>query len=369
MKKAICLLLTLLAWACTQEKVIRLKVANPSAFERSQEMIALDMEALKGLTDRASFLVLDAKGEALPYQLTYDNKLIFQVSIPANATADFSIRSGAPAVYDTLVYGRQYPERLDDIAWENDRIAFRTYGPALQASGERAFGYDIWVKKVADRVVEDRYYQELVNGVSYHTDHGNGLDYYSVGPTLGAGASALLANDSLLYPYCYQTYEILDNGPLRFTLRLTYHPLQVGEDSAVVETRLLSLDAGSQMNKVSLSYDGLSRKTPLATGIVIHEPSLDYQADASEGYIAYADPADPVNGQIYAGAVFPSGAKEAKVLSGHVLALNDYTPGTAFTYYWGAGWSQWGFPASADWFAYVKAFAQKLKTPLVVSIQ
>jgi len=30
------------------------------------------------------------------------------------------------------------------VAWENDRIAFRTYGPALQATGEKAVGYDIW---------------------------------------------------------------------------------------------------------------------------------------------------------------------------------------------------------------------------------
>ena len=46
-------------------------------------------------------------------------------------------------------------------AWENDRIAFRTYGPALQATGEKAFGYDIWVKRTNDLVVENRYAMEL----------------------------------------------------------------------------------------------------------------------------------------------------------------------------------------------------------------
>ncbi|MDR1938011.1 MAG: DUF4861 domain-containing protein [Tannerellaceae bacterium] len=381
MKKSIYLCLTLLAFACAKEKVVNVAVTNPSSFERSGEMIEIAAEALGGLADEGAFIVLNEKGEQLPYQMTYDKKVIFQVTVPANATAGFVIKNGTPAVYDTLAYGKQYPERVDDIAWENDRIAFRTYGPALQASGEQAFGYDIWVKNVSGRVVEDRYYQELTNGISYHTDHGNGLDYYSVGPTLGAGTSALVANDTLVYPYCYKTYEILDNGPLRFTVKLTYNPLQAGDDTNVIETRLLSLDAGSQLNKVTLSFDGLGRKTPLATGIVIHEPSNDYRADAPEGFIAYADPVDPVNGQIYVGAAFPSGIKETKVVyfpdpekakrkaGGHVLAINEYTPGTGFTYYWGGGWSKWGFPASSDWFAYMKEFSQKINAPLAVSVQ
>lgn len=81
------------------------------------------------------------------------------------------------------------------------------YGPALQATGERAFGYDVWVKSVREPVVEARYASELnpetmeqiaklkktnpqaadelYRSVSYHVDHGNGLDCYKVGPTLG----------------------------------------------------------------------------------------------------------------------------------------------------------------------------------------
>ena len=73
--------------------------------------------------------------------------------------------------------------------------------------------------------VYKRQAQQLSESVSYHIDHGNGLDYYKVGPTLGAGTSALLANDSIVYPYCYKDYQILDNGPLRFTVKLVYNPL------------------------------------------------------------------------------------------------------------------------------------------------
>ena len=47
--------------------------------------------------------------------------------------------------------------------------------------------------------------QQLAESVSYHIDHGNGLDYYKVGPTLGAGTSALLANDSIVYRIATKT--------------------------------------------------------------------------------------------------------------------------------------------------------------------
>ena len=52
--------------------------------------------------------------------------------------------------------------------------------------------------------------------------------------------------------------EILDNGPLRFTVKLEFTPLTVKGDSTVVETRLITLDAGSHLNKTAaVSYTHL----------------------------------------------------------------------------------------------------------------
>ena len=236
--------------------------------------------------------------------------------------------------------------------------------------------------KIAElRKTDKKAAQELANSISYHIDHGNGLDYYKVGPTLGAGTSALLSNDSIVYPYCYKEYEILDNGPLRFTVKLVYNPLKVKDNENIIETRLLSLDAGSQLNKITLSFANLNEPTPLVTGIVLHEPSTDYQADAANGYIAYADPEDPTNGQIFVGAVFPEKLSDAKAVNfseaekkqrgadGHVLAYTTYAPGSEYTYYTGAGWSKWGFQNSTEWFNYVKEFAQKVKQPLQVTVK
>ena len=167
--------------------------------------------------------------------------LIFPASVKGDASAVYTIAEGTPQPVDVVACGRQYPERLDDVAWENDRAAYRAYGPALQEKGERAFGYDIWTKSVSEPVVEDRYDGDLNRGISYHVDHGNGMDCYAVGPTLGGGTAALFPDSTIVYPYCYKDCEILDNGPLRFTAKLVYNPLVVKGDSSVIETRIISL--------------------------------------------------------------------------------------------------------------------------------
>jgi Na+-driven multidrug efflux pump len=42
---------------------------------------------------------------------------------------------------------------------------------------------------------------------------------------MGAGIAALMDNEIISYPYCYETYEVLDNGPLRFTVKFTFRPI------------------------------------------------------------------------------------------------------------------------------------------------
>lgn len=347
----------------------------------------------------------DDKAQEVPYQLTYDDKIIFPVSVGAKATVNYTIQQGIPSDVNTLVYGRQYPERLDDITWENDRAAYRAYGPALQNTGEKAYGYDVFTKNVEDLVVEDRYALELdsaswariyelqkagkkeeadklIKAISYHVDHGNGMDCYAVGPTLGCGTAALMPDSVIVYPYCYKEYEILDNGPLRFTVKMTFNPLTIRNDSNVVETRIIQLDKGSQLNKTTVTYSNLSQSEPIAGGLVIHDANPEgYAFDADKGYIAYADPTtEPKsdNGIVYVGAVFPAPLTQAKVLwfnkptgnaLGHVLGISTYEPDSDFVYYWGSGWSKYGFPESKDWNAYLARFAEEVRNPLSVTFR
>ena len=402
----------LVCFACNESKTVTVTVTNPTAMERAGEMVEVSMSDVTSklqLADTAQIIVLDADGQQVPYQITYDEKVIFPATVKANGTAAYTIQAGVPAVFDTKACGRYYPERVDDVAWENDLVAFRAYGPALQATGERAFGYDVWTKyNTTEPVVEARYASELnpetkakidelkktdpkaaselYRSVSYHVDHGNGLDCYKVGPTLGGGTAALMVDDEIVYPYCYATQEILDNGPLRFTVKLVYNPLTVKENTDVVETRLISLDAGSHMNKTVVAYSNLKETTSVVTGIVLHEPDGAVVADAANGYITYVDPTDNVNnnnGKIFVGAAFPATVKEAKGAlfpekekkelrggaDGHVLAVSDYEPGSEYTYYWGAAWDKADIKTVDAWNEYVAAFAQKLRAPLTVTVQ
>ena len=409
MKKLPILVLVFLLAACgaKQPTDFIVTITNDQAFDREElvEVPISDIIERVQLIDEEQFIVLNSQGQQVPYQITYDDKLLFSVAVKAHAQATYTIAVGKPFKEASHVYGRHYPERLDDMTWENDRIAFRAYGPALQRKGEREFGYDVWVKRVPELVVEQRYAteldpytqneiarlrkarkhaeaNELYNSISYNVDHGNGLDCYKVGPTLGCGTTALMPNNTLLYPYCWKEYEILENGPLRFTVKLTYAPLAVGKDS-VAETRIISLEKGSQLNKTSISYEGLSKTTPLATGLVIHpQHPHAYVLEAEKGYIAYADLTDNANngnGVIFVGAVMPNKVKETKAMTfadkeakergalGHALAISNYKPETTYTYYWGAGWSKYGFLTIEEWTQYLDLYAQRVRHPLNIA--
>lgn len=398
----------LFCFACNDSRTVTVTVTNPLAMERSNEMVEVSMETVTdrlGLADTAQIVVLNADGQQVPYQITYDGKVIFPAAIAAGGTATYTIQTGTPEAFDVKACGRCYPERMDDMAWENDLVAFRAYGPALQAKGERGFGYDLFTKyNTTEPILEAMYAKELDKETlakiaelkktdpkaaaelsrerSYHIDHGYGMDCYAVGPTLGAGVAALMVNDSIIYPWCYKSQEILDNGPLRFTVKLEFTPLTVKGDSTVVETRLITLDAGSHLNKTAVSYSNLKETLPIVAGIVLHEPDGAVVADAANGYITYVDPTTgPDNGKIFMGAAVPTVVKDAKTVlfsekekkernnaDGHVLAVSDYEPGSEYVYYWGFAWDKADIKTADAWNRYMADFAQKVRNPLTVKV-
>ena len=393
--------------SCGQEKGVTVSVSNPLNIDRTEEIVEISTEDVLGklkLDDKAEFIITDENNTEIPYQLTADGKIIFPATVKGGATVSYKFMKGQPAHVNTLVYGRQYPERLDDIAWENDKAAYRAYGPALQKTGEKAYGYDVFTKSVSELVVEDRYAMELdkdaramikklreegkkaeadsiSKAISYHIDHGNGMDCYAVGPTLGGGTAALMPDSVIAYPYCYNSYEILDNGPLRFTVKMEFNPLTIDGDTTVVETRVIQLDKGSHLNKTTVSYTSLKKEYPIGVGLVVHEATPDkYYMNAEGGYISYANPTtnpNADNGTVYVGAVFPNQLEVAKFQSfekpvagavGHVMGINTYQPGDEFEYYWGSAWSKCGFD-DEKWNSYLGEYAMKVRNPLTVTVK
>lgn len=406
-------LLALLTAGCATNTGTHVTIKNLLSFDRMNETVEIPLSSLRqktGAKADSQLIVTDSKGKQIPYQITFDGKLIFQANVKANSSAYYQIQKGIPDSLSIITCGRHYPERMDDIAWENDKAAYRTYGPALEASGEQAWGYDVFTKSVYEPVMEMRYAHELdpqartqisiwrkegkkeqadslAQAISYHIDHGNGMDCYSVGPTLGGGTAALMTVDSVLvYPRCYKEYEILDNGPLRFTVRLKYAPFTIGNNTSVAETRLISLDSSSHLNRTEIIYDGLQESLPVASGIVIHPQNPDgYVCRPTKGYVAYADSTDNPhrdNGVIYLGMVFTKPlshaapqwftADESKQRGGalgHVLGIGTYQPGSKWIYYWGSGWSKAGIESMEQWNRYLENFAQKQQTPLQVTVE
>ncbi len=373
--------------------------------EQRQELIEVDLKTLTdkmGLADDDPFVVRNAFGQQVDYQVTYDGKLLIDVAVRPCGTAKYTISKGVPQPMKTWVKGKMYPTRKDDIAWENDRGAYRVYGPALQRTGEKSFGMDVWTKNTPEIVVEDRYTADYDGNIlkniyhkkgqgdkwreedlrtSFHLDHGNGLDCYSVGPTLGCGTPALLDGKELIYPYCYKDYEILDNGPLRFTVELTYHPAKVKKDENVVEHRIMSLDKGSNFNKITVWYEGLSKPCDFASGVVIHSADKESVVLGSN-YVQYADPTDNPgkhNFQVYVAALFPNGEvttkklmldKPANGIEGHALGiLKKLENNQKYTYYAGSAWSKGDVRNQREWQARIETFMDAVEMPLRVTIE
>ncbi len=382
---------------------VKIIVNNDEKVQRQEvvEVSALQLYEKLGISYGSPVIVKNALGQQVGYQLTHDSLLLVDASVRPCGKAEFTVEKGTPREPKVFVTGRQYPERVDDIAWENDRTAYRIYGPALQRNKERAFGVDVWVKNTPDLEVEKRYNTELSNhhaieklkkegktqealdmeeATTYHFDHGYGLDCYKVGPTLGGGAPALVDNGELVLPYCYRDYQILDNGPLRFTVRVDYNPSTIGKDKNVVEHRIISLDKGSNFNRCTVWYDGLTDKRDLAAGIVVHPEDTETMYLASNMAL-YADPTDnptKQNFQIFVGLLFPEGIDYTRYLyteqdrqngnAGHVIGVKSYTPGTRFTYYFGSAWSKNDVRTMDEWKLRSEQTIDALHSPMNVTI-
>lgn len=382
---------------------VTVNVKNNTGQQR-QELMEVDAKTVYkklGVSAGRNFRVINAVRQEVIYQITYDGKILIDASVRPHGTATYTIVKGTPRDAKVFVSGRQYPERVDDIAWENDRGAYRLYGPALQKSGERAFGNDVWVKNTPDLEVEKRYKVELENhpaiqqlkkagkdeealaleeATTYHFDHGYGLDCYKVGPSLGCGAPALMDGADIIFPYCYKDYQILDNGPLRFTVSLTYHPTDY-QGQKLTEHRLLSLDKGSNFNRQTVWYEGAKKGIDVASGVVIHNEDTN-SAVLGKNFVQYADPTDNPNGQnfqIYVGVIFPNGASETRQVEnaghangifGHALCIKrNVKPGEKLTYYWGSAWSKFDCRTQDEWQLRIDNFQKALKQPLAVTVE
>lgn len=319
------------------------------------------------------FSILDrSSGHIYTHQLeklggsTAKNVLI-QVKVAPKSVLQLIVNREKPPVAQTKTYARYVPERFDDFAWENDVVAFRMYGKALEGRGDDAQGMDYWAKRTEDLVI-DKWYREN----DYHKDHGEGMDYYSVGQTLGAGDIALYYGDKIHFTKHYRQHQILDNGPLRTTFRLTFEP-QEFEGNTVSLTKTISLDAGQQFNRIEVNLNNKNAtNTPMVVGIAKrneNDPKFEY--DESDRTLWYWEPDMNKSGHTGVAVVvprtkvqfIPNDAKQFLLKT----VIKNRSP---FVYYSGAAWNRAGKITSAhQWEDYVEHFAESIKKPLKVKLK
>jgi hypothetical protein len=359
----------------TVTAVNRLKIA------RQSETIELSAEKLAALgeKDLMKIHVRDGAGKELLAQAVdtdYDDfhkpdALIFQADFGPQETKTFTLTAGAKREYakeDFRAYGRFVRERFDDFAWENDRIAHRTYGKALITwKGEplTSSAIDIWSKRTSKLVINDWYMVD-----NYHADHGEGVDAYSAGPTRGCGGNGIWSNGQLYIPTNFVDSRVLANGPIRVMFELVYEPFEVN-GVKVSQVLRVSLDAGSQLNRFRVSSQAAgSESLALAIGL---KKVKDEQKEFNQGggWLTKWEPVEKNQGMQGLAVVLDPSAidKVGEDKLNHLVILK---PGiaTPITYWAGFAWDRAGQITSAEsWKSYVDQFAERLRSPIDITIK
>ena len=129
----------------TTTELGRVVVRNDSDIERKGEVVQLGIASLgSGLKPddlarvHVTSVATGKESVAQPIDLTGDHDdeaLAFQVDVSARSSVEYRLTLGEKRTFtkeDFRVYGRFVRERFDDFGWENDKVAFRMYGEALE---------------------------------------------------------------------------------------------------------------------------------------------------------------------------------------------------------------------------------------------
>jgi len=362
---------------------LAVRAENPLAVERS-ETLALPWASVRrrlpGAT-AARIRVRDAaSGAELPAQaLDADgdgaaDSLLFIARFAARQTRRFAVEAAAPEHAAAAGVHAKYIPGRDDVAWESDRIAFRTYGQGLwKLENTHSSGVDVWTKRVRALVL-DRWYGG--EHPSYHTDRGEGADLYKVGATLGTGGTGIWRGGTLFRAENFRRQRILADGPVRALIELEYDPFDAG-GARVTESRRISIDAGENLYRATSTfrYAGAD-SAAFATGTV-KRPGLRALDGAAEsggwrwfGTWGPMDPAEGGTGELGTAVVLPAARHAvARETANHFLAVAPLSPGEPVVFYAGAGWTNSGDFAGAEaWTAYLRGFVARLDHPVRVTV-
>jgi hypothetical protein len=296
---------------------------------------------------------------------TFD-ELIFQVDLGPKETRRLTIGLGErriPRKEDFRAYGRFNRERRDDFAWENDRVAYRMYGTALETWKQEPLtssAVDVWVKRTPRLVINDWYMVD-----DYHRDTGEGADLYSAGKTRGCGGSGLWRAGRLYTSPNFRNTRVLAQGPIRVMFELVYDAWSAG-DAKVAEIKRVTLDAGRHFSRFDLAFTPAAPPGAMLSTGIRNNPGSTSKAVVDAGTLRAWEPLKE-NGSLGCAVIMP-GMTEAREADGNYLALGP-PAGAAATYYAGSAWDRGGQVRSVEeWDGLIARESARLGTPVVVTL-
>jgi pectinesterase len=372
----------LFAVCSAQDRHLTVRVTNPEQHARIHQTVSIPWNTLRstlGIGERQSLMVKDSTSGGDIASQAFDSNLdgipdefIFQSGFGPRESRTFFVQSTPknPREVSSLTDIR-FVEPRQDLAWENDRIAFRMYGPALAAEVNN--GIDVWTKRVRYLIVKKWYDgEEQTPKIVYHEDHGEGADFFNVGRSLGCGGSGIWFKNKVYQPGVFTSYKIISTGPIRASFELYYGPWDF-DGKKLTETKRITLDAGQNLNRIDVTYANSSQSSPLeiACGLVKRNNTKSFE-NKSRGWMSlWGQTNDSLqNGYLGTGIVFEqsklTGVTEDK---DQYIMLGKTRIGSQFTYYAGAGWTRSrDFNSEEAWNKYLDAFSQELRSPLLVTI-
>jgi Domain of unknown function (DUF4861) len=340
-------------------------VHNELPFARPSETVELTAAQLAPLGNDLTKVRVYERGttrEVLAQALDLNadgahESFIFQTDVPSRGERAFDLKVGEKRTYepsDFRAYGRFNRERFDDFAWENDRVAHRMYGPALETWEKEPLTsstVDVWLKRTRCLVLNDWYMAD-----DYHRDNGEGADFYSAGKSRGCGGNGLWRDGKLVVSKNFRESRVLANGPIRVVFELRYPDF--------AETKRITLDAGQNFNRFESRYDAGNDVT-YAAGLK-KEPAARMRIERAGGWMRTWGPVKDNAGQFGCAVVVdPRSIVEFAEAEGNQLVVAR----GPVVYWVGSGWDRSGdFVEVADFDRTVEQWTQRVRSPLRVEV-
>ncbi len=357
---------------CSSQPVLKIIVTNNDV-DRTHETIEIKSSELKAAAPDLGLnevQIFDKDNTIITSQKIDENLdgkidlIIFQTNLKTNETQTFLLKSANAPDIKSKTFARFVPEREKDFAWENDRIAFRMYSQKLAEKENVDSGIDVWVKSV-DHLVIDKWYK----GADYHTDHGEGLDFYKVGPSRGCGGLAFLVDKKLQPTGGYVDYKMITNGPIRSEFELSYSPYEI-DGEKYQETRRISIDAGWNLNKIQ-STIATENSLPVAIGLKMQADPAKAAVNSEKGFITlWENITDEIGSLGQAVVINRAKDRGRDIINNHHLLITEFGKDNSIDYYAGAGWSKsLQFDNQEDWLKYIENIAHRINHPITIRIE